>query len=443
MTLRALFVMAFLAPSIALAVDAPSKPNIVFILADDLGYNDLGVTGSKAIRTPHIDKLAAEGVRFTAAYCGTSVCAPSRCTLLTGLHTGHAHIRANREIKPEGQEPLPAGTVTVAHLLKSAGYQTACAGKWGLGFPGSSGTPDKMGFDFFYGYNCQRQAHEYFPPHLWRNDQKVQLDGKTYSHDLIEKESLDWIRQAAGTGKPFFLYLAATLPHGKYQAPPGAPASRAGLTPKHAAYVAMCERLDETVGRMTALLKELKVDDNTLVIFASDNGSAGADLAPEQKLRGIKRSMYEGGLRTSAIARWPAKVKPGTTSDAPWAFWDFLPTCAELAGAKLPDGAKTDGLSIVPALAGGPLPERDLYWELYEGKFVQALRRGDWKVVRPGPKAAIQLLNLKEDPNEATDLAAGKAEMVKELEGAMQLAHVPSALWPIKDAATGEGKAGK
>src|SRR5262245_5023595 len=331
------------------AADRP--PNVVFILADDLGYGDLGCFGQKLIKTPHIDRLAAEGVRFTQAYAGETVCAPSRCALTTGRHNGHSSIRGNREIQPEGQVPMPADTVTVAHVMKRAGYATGIIGKWGLGKPDSESIPNKMGFDYFYGYNCQRKAHEYYPEYLWRNGEKVMLHGQQYSHDLMAEEALAFVRR--NRDRPFFLYLAFTIPHQKLQVPDLGPYVAEAWPNNLRTLAAMITRMDRDVGRLMALLKELGLDETTLVIFASDNGAAWRDKVFRHSgpLRGYKRDMYEGGIRTPAIARWPGRIKPGTASDQVWAFWDVLPTLADLTGQPVPRGL--DGVSVLPALLDG------------------------------------------------------------------------------------------
>ncbi len=420
-------------PRAAEAAEA-TRPNVIFILADDMGYGDLGCYGQKKIKTPHIDRMAAEGVRFTQAYCGTSVCAPSRCALMTGQHLGHTPIRANRELKPEGQEPLPEGTFTVARLFQAAGYKTAAFGKWGLGFVDSTGSPDKMGLDLFFGYNCQRQAHNFYPDHLWRNRQRVELDGKTYSHDLIVSEALRWVRENAQS--PFFLYLPVTIPHPQYQVPDLGPYANEPWPEEMKKYAAMITRLDGDVGRLLALLKELGIDRRTLVIFTSDNGAANKavlDLFQSNgPLRGTKRTMYEGGIREPAIARWPGKIKPGTANDTPWAFYDFLPTAAELIGQPLPPGVKADGISIVPALLGGAMPKREyLYWELHEPRFMQAVRMGDWKGIRYGSLTApMELYDLAKDPQEAQNVAAGHPEVVSRIASLMKAAHVEAPRFP-------------
>ncbi|MBC7365841.1 MAG: arylsulfatase [Undibacterium sp.] len=411
---------------------AARPPNVVFILADDLGYGDIGAFGQKLIRTPHLDRLATEGTKFTQAYAGATVCAPSRCSLLTGLHGGHAYIRGNRELKPEGQTPMPAETFTLGHLMQRAGYATGITGKWGLGQPGSASVPNKMGFDYFYGYNCQLRAHEYYPDHLWRNDQVVPLDGKTYSHDLIADEALDFIRRSKD--HPFFLYAAFTLPHAKLQVPDLAPYEKETWPADLKTLAAMITRLDRDVGRIMALLKDLGLDENTLVIFASDNGAAWRDelFAHSGALRGYKRDMYEGGLRSPSILRWPGHVKAGATSPQVWTFWDVLPTLAALTGQPAPAGL--DGISVLPAwLEGKPVAHPPLYFEFHERGFTQAARMGDFKAVRLGSKRPVELYDLATDPAEQTDLAASHPAEVKRFEEFLKIARVDSALWPIDE----------
>ena len=429
------------APMAAMAADGAKdeKPNVIFILADDMGRGDADCYGQKLIKTPNIDRLAAEGVRFTQAYAGTTVCAPTRCALLTGLHIGHAAIRANREFAPEGQEPLPAGTFTVAQLFKNAGYATGAFGKWGLGFIESSGSPDKMGFDTFFGYNCQRKAHEYYPDHLWRNRERVELDGKTYSHDLIANESLAWLRQHAK--EPFFLWLPFTIPHPNYQVPDLSPYANEPWPEEMKKYAAMMTRMDSSIGQVMALLKELNLDEKTLMFFSSDQGAdnkKALDLFhSNEAFRGIKRSMYEGGLRVPMVARWPGHIKAGTENATQWALYDLMATMSELIGQPLPAGAKTDGISVVPALLRGETMKRDfLYWELHEGRFIQAARMGDWKGVRNGPSQPLELYDLSKDEIESNDIAAGHADIVKQLDEILKREHVPNPLWP--DTAAGK-----
>ncbi len=450
------------------AASAPSKPNIVFILADDLGYGDLGCYGQTKIRTPNIDRMATEGMRFTNFYTGCPVCAPSRCTLMTGKHLGHAVVRDNMQRGPglEGQHPMDPGTVTVAQLLKKAGYATAIVGKWGLGMPEDHSSPLDFGFDHHYGYLCQGMAHTYYPPYLWRDNVKEMLagnppyaygqrgviepSGKTYSHDLIAQDALAWVR--AHRGEPFFLYLAFTIPHLSLQVPDDSLAEYRGRWPetpltdsKHyanhdtprAAYAAMITRMDRDVGRLTALIRELGLDGRTLLFFASDNGAvfplAGTD--PEffhsnGNLRGYKEDLYEGGIRTPFIARWTGRIKPGATSLLAGAFWDMLPTLCDIAGTAAP--ADIDGFSIAPTLLGraGQKVHEYLYWEYYGEVGAQAVRFGDWKAirndVRKAPEARPELYNLAADPGEKTNLAGERPDLVKKAAAYMRAAHSPS-----------------
>ncbi len=431
-----------IAAMLASTVAAAPRPNLVFILADDLAQGDLGCYGQKLIRTPNLDRMAAEGTRYTQAYSGTSVCAPSRTSLMTGLHTGHAPSRGNK--KPagttEGQWPIPAAVPTVAEILKGAGYATGCMGKWGMGYFDTPGSPLKKGFDRFFGYNCQSKAHSYFPPYLDDNDRRVPLDGKTYAQTLIQKAVLDWVR--GHKDGPFFLFYPVTLPHGNYEIDDlGEYAAREGWTSQQRAYAAMVTRLDSDVGALLALLKDLGIDGRTLVVFAGDNGSSFDpksdlgrffDQSMGGRLRGFKRSMYEGGLRQAAIARWPGVVPAGRVSDEPWAFWDFLPTAAELAGAKVPATCRTDGRSLVSFLKGGPAPQREcFYWELHERGFIQAVRFGDWKAVRNRPGGPIELYDLARDGAESDDLAARHPDIVARADALMKREHADDPDWPV------------
>jgi len=439
----AILTILLLAPLAAL--HAADKPNIIFILSDDLAQGDLGCYGQKLIQTPHLDRMAAEGTRFTQAYSGTTVCAPSRASLMTGLHMGHCPIRANREIGVEGQMPLPAGTFTVARLLKDAGYATACIGKWGMGMFDTTGSPLKMGFDHFFGYNCQRHAHSYFPAYLYDDDQRIALEGndgkgvgKVYAQNLIADATLKFVK--TNQSRPFFLYYSVTLPHGNYEIDDQGIYKDKPWTMQQKNYAAMVTRLDSDVGRLLALLRELKLDGKTLVMLAGDNGSSfppNSELGRHFQqaangLRGFKREMYEGGLRQAAIARWPGVVPAGRVSDEPWAFWDFLPTAAELAGAKWPESFKPDGFSLTSFLKGGSAPKREyFYWELHEDQPIQAVRFGDWKAVKNGPAAAIELYDLKTDSAEEKNLAKGKPELVAKAERLMSAARVDDPNWPL------------
>jgi arylsulfatase A len=428
------------------------KPNIIFILSDDLAQGDIGVYGQKLIRTPNLDRMAAEGTRFTQACCGTTVCAPSRTSLITGLHSGRSPIRANREIKPEGQKPLPAGTHTVAKLLKANGYATACMGKWGMGMFDTTGSPLKNGFDHFFGYNCQRHAHSYFPTYLYREDQRFELPGntgkgvgKTYAQELIQQDVEGWIR--AQKDKPFFLFYAITLPHGTHEIDDLGAYKDMPWTNTQKAYAAQVTRLDSDIGRIFTLLRELGLDEDTLVMTAGDNGSSFAPNSEVGRLfdqasnglRGYKRSLYEGALRQAALARWPGKIPAGRLSHEPWAFWDFLPTAAELADAKVPAELKTDGLSLVSFLKGGPAPKRDyFYWELHEAQSLQAVRWGDWKAVRNGPQSKVEIYDLKADAAERNNLAATHPELVEKALALFKEAHVEDPDWPLRGANGGK-----
>jgi len=417
------------------------RPNIIFILADDLGYGDLGCYGQKHIKTPNIDRIAAEGIRFTQHYAGSTVCAPSRCVLMTGLHTGHTAVRGNREIKPEGQYPIAAETITVAKVLKRAGYITAVVGKWGLGGPGSSGVPNKQGFDHWFGYLCQRKAHSYYPEYLWKNGKKIILEknkaGKkgTYSHDLFTAEAMDFIRQ--NRNRRFFLYLPYTIPHTRYEIPSTEPYSDRPWAKKEKVHAAMITRMDRDIGRTMNLLKKLNIDEKTIVFFSSDNGAAQrweGRFDSSGLLRGRKRDMYEGGIRTPLVVKWPGKIKPAAESDHISAFWDFLPTCAELAGVSAPENI--DGISMVPTLLGRDDRQKRhkfLYWEFFHWKkgFYLAVRMSDFKVVRLSPTGPLELYNLKTDIAEKNNIAAEHPEIIAEIEAYLKTARTDSPHWPI------------
>ncbi len=454
--------------------DRTSPPNIIYMLADDLGYGELGAYGQTHIRTPHLDRMAAEGMKFTQHYAGSPVCAPSRGTLLTGFHTGHAQVRDNFELggwtdeEERGQMPLDPGTFTIARMLKTVGYTTGAIGKWGLGGPGSTGEPNLHGFDYFFGYLDQKQAHNYYPTHLWRNGERVALDnayfsphqklagdahdpaayemyaGAEYSLDVMADDALRFIREHAG--ERFFLYLAYTVPHLALQVPDSSLAEYEGQfdevpytgdrsylphpKPK-AAYAAMITRMDAHIGRIMALLVELRLDKQTLVMFSSDNGttySAPVDATyfnSTSGLRGLKGSVYEGGIRVPMIARWPGVIRPGTSTDHVSAFWDLMPTLAELTGATVPD--TIDGISFLPALLGrdGQVEHDHLYWE-YHGLWngAQAVRMGNWKGVRLGghdrADAPIELYDLAADPSETADVAAAHPDVVRRIRAIMQ-----------------------
>ncbi len=497
----------FLLSLLLLAVSASSvpsaetgrPPNIVFILADDLGYAELGCYGQTKIQTPNIDRLAREGMRFTDHHCGNAVCAPSRCVLMTGKHSGHAYVRNNRQANlPDellerygtgfpGQEPIPDSEVTVAEVLKQKGYATAAIGKWGLGHFGTTGDPNKQGFDLFFGYNCQAHAHSYYPAHLWLNGRKYPLKndppvpghaglaegadpndpasyasfkGQDYAPDHMIDQALRFIE--ANKEGPFFLYFPSTIPHvalhipdedlkpylGKWDDPPFT-REKGGYTPNftpRAAYAAMISRLDKSVGQITAQLEKLGLDENTLIMFSSDNGTTHIEDEVDYKffqsvgpLRGLKGSLYEGGIRVPLIARWKGKIAPSTTSDLPSAFYDVMPTLADVAGAEAPK--EIDGISFLPTLLGEPDKQEKhafLYWEFpaYGGQ--QAVRIGPWKAVRqnmtqkknPDP-LKIELYNLAEDIGEQHDLAAEKPQIVQKAREIMKTQHIPSEIFKL------------
>lgn len=449
------------------------KPNIIFILADDLGYGDLGVTGQSKIETPNIDRLASQGMLFTDHYTGATVCAPSRSALMTGLHTGHTPIRGNFEVQPEGQYPMPDTLLTIPKMMKRAGYVTGAFGKWGLGFIGTSGDPNNQGFDRFFGYNCQRYAHRYYPEYLWDNNEKMMLPGNdwsnkvTYAPDVIRGESLKFIE--SNKDKPFFMFVPMVIPHAElaisdtvllkkykdrfgeekpYLAPKGhdygpdiiVPGYQSVAFPR-ATYAAMVGQLDRQVGEIISKLEELGLTENTIIIFASDNGphqEGGNDpdfFRSNGGKRGYKRDLYEGGIKTSLIVKWPGKTKAGTQTDHTSAFWDFLPTLAEIVGEKTE--GKIDGISFVPILKGesGQKQHAYLYWEFVELGGRQAIRKGDWKAVRLNVKkdrnSPTELYNLKNDPSESMDVASSHPELVREMGMLFEEAHVPNPIFKL------------
>jgi arylsulfatase A-like enzyme len=428
-----------------------NKPNIIYVLADDLGYGDLSCYGQEKFLTPNIDKLAKEGLLFTQHYAGSSVCAPSRSALMTGQDTGHTSVRGNLSVEPEGQWPMPKSTYTIAEMLKEKGYATAVFGKWGLGNPGSEGDPLQQGFDTFYGYNCQALAHNYYPDHLWNNQNKILLtenegvEKVQYAPELIHEQALSFIEKHKE--EPFFLYYASTLPHAELAAPKaymdqfigkfnpekafhgaddgeGFRQGRYGSQPdSHAAFAAMITLLDDQVGEIVSKIKDLGLEDNTIIIFTSDNGphkEGGADpdyFNSNGPLRGYKRDLYEGGIRVPMIAKWKGKIAEGSTTDHISAFWDVMPTLAELAGAKI--NTTIEGASFLPTLLkkGNQKLHPYLYWEFHELGGRQAIRQGNWKLIRynvsKGEK--YQLYNLETDLAETNDLADQNKELVLEL----------------------------
>ena len=434
------------------------RPNIIYILLDDAGYGDLSCYGQKKFKTPNMDRLADEGIKFTSHYSGSTVCAPSRCSLMTGRHTGHTVVRGNRSMKPEGQYPLPDGAVTVAGILQKAGYRTGAFGKWGLGPPGSAGDPRNQGFDEFFGYICQSIAHNYYPEYLWHNGEKVMLNHKTYSHDLIMEKALEFVRD--NREGPFFCYLPVTIPHASMHVPreskkrfkkefwqyslmPGIYDGRPVLNPV-AAFAGMMTRLDSQIGTLLDLLLELGIDENTVVMLSSDNGphKEGGHLPSffdsNGPFRGHKRDLYEGGIRVPMLARWPGRIRPRTETGHQSAFWDVMPTMCDIAGVSAPEGI--DGISFAPTLSGkeGKQKEHEyLYWEFHEQGGKQAVRKGDWKAVRLGvardKDAPIELYDLARDPDESDDVSAAHPDVVKEMARIMEEAHEPSEEFDLFD----------
>lgn len=443
-----------LTPMVATA----QSTNVIYILADDLGYGDLGCYGQKIIQTPHLDQMASEGMRFTQHYAGTSVSAPSRASLMTGMHTGHTHIRGNYEISPEGQAPLKEGTFTIGHLMQKAGYTTGLFGKWGLGYPGSGSEPNDMGFDEFYGYVCQRQAHNAYPEFFRRNKVKEEIPGnenngrKVYSQHLLQKEALQFIRN--NKSKPFFAMLTFTVPHAELNLPHDSiyqiykdklkdkpyisTGGYAGSEQPAASYAAMVTQLDAYVGQIMDELKRLGIDQNTLVIFSSDNGThrEGGNqpelLNSSGPLRGVKRSLYEGGMRVPTLAWMPGSVPAGRTSDHISAFWDIMPTLADLTHTKLP--VNTDGISMLPTLLDVKKQKNHpyLYWEFHEDGGRQAVRAGDWKAVREkmaSGNPTFELYNLKNDLAEKKNLANKNPKIVRKMKKIMESARTDSELF--------------
>jgi arylsulfatase A len=428
----------------AIAVERISKPNIIFIMADDLGYGHLGCYGQTKIRTPFLDRMAAEGMLFTQCYAGCTVCAPCRSVLMTGKHMGHTSVRGN-----SGGIPLLDEDVTVGEVLREAGYRTGLFGKWGLGDARTSGVPNKQGFDEFFGYLHQIHAHFYYPEFLWKNNEKFALSGnlngnrKQYTHDLISDAALEFIR--SNRDRPFFAYLPLTIPHYELLVPEVSLKEYKGAFPEtpyidkrrhyadqptpHAANAAMITHLDKSIGRIFALLKELKLDEKTIVFFTSDNGPTTGAADPDffrasGPLRGYKRDLYEGGIRVPMIVRWPGIIAKGSRNDHVWYFPDVLPTLAELSGAEIPKNI--DGLSAVPTLLGEHVSGRTqkqhefLYWE-YRG--ARAVRMGDWKGVRPTANAKLELYNLKSDLGEKWNVSAKYPEITARIEKLSQDAH--------------------
>ena len=450
------------------------KPNIVFILCDDLGIGDIGVYGQQKLKTPNIDSLAMTGMKFTNHYSGSTVCAPSRCSLMTGLHMGHAFIRGNNPkgqgIPPHniGQCPIPEDSVTIPKILKKAGYTTGMFGKWGLGGPNNTGSSSKQGFDEFFGYYCQGHAHTYYPKYLWHNSEKVELDGNTYSHDLIWNKGMEFIRKEAKAGKPFFAYMAVTVPHAAMSAPPALHEKWRKIYPQFdkvigryggkncgkdkqvinpiAGFAAMMENLDNQVGGLIGELKKLGIYDNTIIIFTSDNGAhreGGHQPSfwdSNGHYRGLKRDLYEGGIITPMLVSWPAKIKPESVTGELSAFWDWLPTFAEIAGVKLPENYKTDGVSLVPTLTGDPEKQEHhkyLYWEFTERGPKKAIRSSNWKAVWFYEPDGVtvkkqELYDLSKDIGEQDNVADKYPEKMQELEKMRDNAHSDSPFFQFR-----------
>lgn len=463
------FVLAAMASSVSMAADTAnttSRPNILLIMCDDLGYAELGCYGQKKIETPNIDRLAGEGLRFTQYYCGAPVCAPSRCVLMTGRHLGNALVRDNSEKKPGlwdafgGQFPLPNETITMAESLKSAGYRTGAFGKWGLGGVGTTGDPLKQGFDRFFGYNCQRHAHNLYPRYLVDDDKQRFLEGNTrgltgkqYGPQVIADELMKFIE--ANKDRPFFAYYPTVLPHLALQAPEEEIAHYQGRWPEkpytgraylphptpRSCYAAMITFIDKQVGRITETLDRLGLAENTIILFTSDNGTThlGDEVDYEffesvEPLRGLKGSVYEGGIRVPMIARWKGTIAPGGKTDLICAAYDLMPTLADIAGAQSP--VETDGVDITPTLLGKPQEQKKhefLLWEFYGYGGQQAVRMGDWKAVRTGcykdPNSPLELYNLTEDIGEGKNVAAEHPELIKKMETILKEERTPSERW--------------
>ncbi|UCE08688.1 MAG: arylsulfatase [bacterium] len=439
--------------------DNLKKTNIIFILADDLGYGDLSCYGQSKFNTPNIDRLAVEGMRFTDHYAGSTVCAPSRCSLMTGLHTGHAYIRGN---SANGKRiSLRPQDLTVAEILKQAKYTTGVIGKWGLGLNGTTGHPNKKGFDYWFGYLNQRHAHNYYPEFLWKNEERYSLNGNKltkpsadgsgisikkiqYSHDLFTREALSFIEH--NKNGPFFLYLAYTIPHANNEAgengmevPSDTPYSDKDWPQQQKNLAAMITRMDGDIGKIIKLLKNLGIDNNTIVFFSSDNGphkEGGVNpnfFDSNGILRGIKRDLYEGGIRVPLIIRWPGKCKAGSISNHISAFWDFMPTAIEIAGGEVPKNI--DGISFVPTLLGEEHEQQKhdfLYWEFHKKKITnQAVRMGDWKGVHHGRDMPLELYDLKMDIGETKNIAEKHPEIVFKIKEYMKTARRESEYWPL------------
>ncbi|QDV58159.1 arylsulfatase [Rosistilla oblonga] len=483
-SLLAAVAMLWVTTSLA-AADSPTPPNVVFILADDLGYRELGSFGQQLIKTPHLDKLAKQGMRLTQHYSGNAVCAPSRCVLMTGKHPGHAEVRSNKSTPPEGQWPIPDSDITLAELLSGEGYATGAFGKWGLGGPDSSGEPLRQGVQRFFGYNCQSHAHSYYPSYLWDDNQHVKLNndppvsghigfadgddpsdpasyarfkGQDYAPDRINAQALQFVKD--NKDKPFFLYYPTVIPHVAlhvpdeelkqyhdlgWQDPPFVRDGGYGYTPHftpRAAYAAMITRMDRYIGNILNLLDELQLSDNTIVIFSSDNGTTHLGKEVDYtffrsvgELRGLKGSLYEGGVRVPTLVRWPGKIAAGSQSDYVSGFEDWIPTLMDLIGKPedVPEGL--DGISIAPTLLGKSQEERPyLYREFPSYGGQQTIRVGDFKAVRQNMSKGnleIELYNIREDIGEQNNIAAEHPELVAQLAQQMEAVRTPSKIFPL------------
>lgn len=436
-------------------IPANRRPNIIFIMADDLGYGDVSCYGQSKFKTPRIDSLAQQGLKFTQMYAGTTVCAPSRCCLMTGVHSGHAYIRGNKPAEPFGDFPLPANAVTLTKVLKDAGYSVGVFGKWGLGAVGNSGDPNKHGVDHFFGYYSQLEAHNYYPPRLHDNGVEIPLDGKTYSHDLIVNKALEFIK--ANKDKPFFCYMPVTIPHAAMQVPEpcmtpwrkifsefenvtGNYTYNTVVRNPIAAFPAMVTRLDDSVGQVLDLLKELGLEEDTIVVFTSDNGPHHEGghrpdfFNSSGSVRGLKRDLYDGGIREPFVIQWKGKIQPGTVTDHIAAFWDILPTFVQLAGASMPDDL--DGISLVPTLLGDSVAQKSheyLYWEFHEQGGKRAIRFGDFKAVQNNmnktPRGKIEIYNIVQDPKELNDLAQERPDLVQKARAILNSARTENPVW--------------
>lgn len=454
--------------NIAVVREPSDKPNIIYILADDLGYGDLSVYGQKKFNTPHIDKLAAQGMLFTQHYSGSTVCAPSRSALMTGMHTGHTVVRGNYEIRPEGQYPIPDDTYTLAERLKEAGYATGAFGKWGLGYPGSEGDPNFQGFDTFYGFNCQMIGHNYYPYHLWSNQDSIVLPGNSGSHkgdyapNLIHEKTLQFIKD--NKDRPFFAYVPTIIPHAELVVPeeihrqysgkfepetpyigtdsgPGYKIGRYGSQAEpHAAFVGMVRLLDQQVGEIVKMVDELGIADNTIIVFTSDNGphkEGGADpdyFDSNGPFKGYKRDLYEGGIRVPMIVKWPKKIAEGSKTDHISAFWDVFPTVVDLVGGEKMEGL--DGISFLPTILGDKARQEIhpyLYWEFHEMGGRQAVRMGNWKAVKynvlENPDADMELYDLSKDVGEENNVATEYPNIIKEMKQILNEARTPSEIF--------------